>query len=99
MRAPVVLSIVFCSRAVIVEGSGTFWFPEATDGGFAITSTSCLPPGRWYEPETRSAICCAAPRPPPLGFHDDHVGPGLIERPANTTTPTIAAASASASNM
>ena len=43
---------------------------------------------------TCSAICFAAPSPPPLGFHATTRPPGLMRRGlAKTTTPTIAAPS------
>jgi hypothetical protein len=53
-----------------------------TDGSFAITSTSWSPLGSRYDLPTVWAICFAAPSPPPLGCHVDHLGAGVIARPA-----------------
>ena len=58
------------------SGIGTVWPPEVPTS-FAITSTSWLPVRQAVVRRDVLAICFAAPRPPPLGFHDDHAGAGI----------------------
>src|SRR5579862_6015156 len=64
-------------------------FVADTDGAFAITSSSWVPSGSRYSPATCCAIWLAAPRPPPLGRHDDH---GTL--PCTTVVSPIASAAA-----